>query len=216
MEVTIGLIGDLPCEDLFTHMLKLQHQGVKSFEVNVRSLNQELVLCTKSERLNLSSTPTFPVKLEHFFELIAQEPFEIILNVQEPNLEQRIQSEIERWELRKYIRYTGQVNPTYLSPWDRLNVYYNVENCLPNFYQLETVKKTHVDVIHYFTRLYKVSQLRMNIAAVTKELLEWVEEKELKLSVDGVATMKEAQALFEMGVHQVTMHNPSSIVTTNL
>lgn len=78
-------------------------------------------------------------------------------------------------------------------------------NCLPNYYQLPEIKRAHFDVIHYFLRKNKLTTLRLHEKGLTDDLLFWVEEQELTLSIYGVDSIEKAEELFQKGIFCVSI-----------
>lgn len=177
----------------------LADAGVKSIEMNITQIQGNLIVENQPDTEH-------PVSLKDVFCFIKREKLQLqlILNLLESNLENQVSSLVEEWDLRGQVKYTGRILPTGLSLWDRTNVFYNVENCLPTFYQFENIKKTHFDVIHYFLKKYKVKTFRIQKRGLTEELIAWAGEMGLALSVDGVETLREAKYYLDRGVDYVS------------
>ena len=191
----------------FTKLLQnLVETGVQSIEVDVAKVEDTLVVYLKAHCEMLDSEGRQCVPLRDLFKYIKKEgmTIQIILNLVEPNLESLVSTLVMEWELRKQVKYAGRIRPTTLSPWDRLNIFYNVENCLPTFYQFESIKKTHFDVIHYFLNKYKVKIFRIQKNGLTDEIIVWAREMNIALSVYGVETVEEAEMYQERGVEYVS------------
>lgn len=181
-------------------------QGVQSFELNIRKMNEEgILICSNTEYDNEYN------QLDDILKYVKQlnQNIQLILNLLEPNIEAQVKEKVEKWDLKKQVKYTGKVNPSYLTPWDRMAIYYNVENSLPNFYQLGVIKKSHFDVIHYFCRKHKVKTLRLHVEALTEDILCWAKEHDLMLSIVGIQTQECARKLLEQGINQVTTTDAS-------
>lgn len=192
--ITVNISEELSCEEALNRIMRGINEGIKSFELKVRAIDIEI--------LNQS---------EDFFEMIQRKKIEMIFNLQESNLEYLLQAIISERDLTRQVKYAGRVNPIYLSARERLNIYYNIENCLPNVYQFETIKKAHFDVIHYFSRKHKVKTLRIHVEALSEELLCWANDNELKLSVVGVDSYKQAEKLETLGIDQITTNDHQMI-----
>ena len=189
----------IPAQDSYEEIINLIMQkineGIQSFEVDVRE--------THIRHLS---------HFEEFLDLIEREFIEVIFNFESPNLEYLFFPLISDWDLKKQVKYTGKIHPAYLSVRERVSVYYNVENCLPNIYQFETIKRSHFDVIHYFSRKHKVKTLRVHIEALSEDFLCWAKENELKLSVVGAESYTQAKELKRLGVTQVTVNESSKLI----
>lgn len=199
--ITIRIPESVQSLQLFDLMKEYIQQGIRSFELNIRGLNgKDIFICSNPE----SSTEYN--QLDDILKDVKQlnKNIQLILNLLDPNIEVQVKARVEKWDLKKQVKYTGKVNPNYLTPWDRMAIYYNVENSLPNFYQLGVIKKAHFDVIHYFCRKYKVKTLRLNVEALSEDLLYWAKKHDLMLSVVGIKTQECAQELLNKGITQVT------------
>jgi len=197
--VTVKIPEEVPDVDLIDKIKQLANRGLKSVEFNVRSYNQnKLILCNN-------------LFLEDLFQFMRYEhlPIQIVLNLLEPYLEGRVRARIEKWDLKDKVKYTGNIMPDHFSLRERPHIYYNVSNCLPNFYQLATVKKAHFDVIHYFCRKYKIKAVRLNIEAWSEDFSCWTDDHDLKLSIYGVDSYEQAKELLNNGVSQVTTTDAS-------
>jgi len=185
--------------ELMDKIKQMVNQGLKSIEFNVRSYNPD--------KLRVGAN----LYLKDLFQFIRYEqlPIQIILNLREPDLENRVRAQIKQWDLKEWVKYTGNITPDDFSLRERPHIYYNVSNCLPNFYQLDTVKKAHFDVIHYFCRKYKVKILRLNIKAWSDDFSCWALEHDLKLSIYGVDSYTKAKELRNNGISQVTTTDTS-------
>lgn len=205
--VTVKIPEEIQGTQLFEKIHTLIQLGMNSFELNVRTFeSQKLIVSTDlglSDSLEEVSDPIFLKELFKYMSNAHGQP-EVVLNVQEPNLEGLIKAHVEEWGLKDQVKYTGQIAPSNFTPWDKPNIYYNVENCLPNFYQLEAVKKAHLDVIHYFCRKYKLKSLRIHGEAISEDILCWAKACDLRLSVCGVETIELAKELLAKGIDQVT------------
>jgi len=192
--VTVKIPEEVSAVDLMDKIKQLTSRGLKSIEFNVRPYRQnKLIICNN-------------VYLEDLFQFMRYEqlPTQIVLNLTEPHLEGHVRSQIEKWDLKGKVKYTGNLTPDFFSLRERPHIYYNVSNCLPNFYQLDTVKKAHFDVIHYFCRKYKVKVLRLNKEGWSEDFNCWADDHDLQLSIYGVDSYKQAKDLRSNGVSQVT------------
>lgn len=206
--ISINIPPNIRCENFLETMRELVDTGVKSIEFTVRSYGKkELLLCTNIIEKADGVQDYQVILLNDFIRFMLKEQLsvQIVLNFDESHLEIIAHSIVQNWEVFPRIRYAGQLEPTYFSLWDRLRVYYNVENCLPNYYQLEIIKKAHFDVVHYFLRKHRVKTLRVHARGVTDGIICWSDENDVKLSVYGVNTMEEAEKLREKGVNYITV-----------
>jgi hypothetical protein len=201
--VTVKIPEKIRGVQVFNKMQELIQAGCNSFEFNVRYFEQkQLIISTDVELVETQS----PVLLKDLFHYMCneQKKINVVLNLQGPNLEVPTKACVEEWALKNRVKYTGKINPKNFTPWDKLDVYYNVENCIPNFYQLKAIKKTHFDVLHYFCRKYKLKNLRIHEVAMSADILCWAKASGLNLSVCGTESFKDAEELAAKGVSQVT------------
>lgn len=183
----------------FDEMTTLVQNGVKSLEVKVSRFEDYQVIIG-SNRLD-------PIYLNDLFSYISRKQLaiQVVLNFMEPHLEALSFELVKKWQLNRQVQYTGRIAPTYFSPRDRQAVHYDVTNCLPNYYQLPEIKRAHFDVIHYFLRKNKLTTLRLHEKGLTDDLLFWVEEQELTLSIYGVDSIEKAEELFQKGIFCVSI-----------
>lgn len=158
-----------------------------------RALNNQLII---------SMNRLTPIYLKDVLSYIAQQKLEImlILNFTEPYLEGLAISMVRKWQLEKKVCYTGDMMPDYLTTRERKLIHYDVTNCLPNYYHLSTIKRSHFDVIHYFMRKNKVDTLRMHESGLTENILNWANELEIMLSIYGVSTAEQVKELLASGI----------------
>lgn len=219
MMITVKLSEKIQKKQLFEKIRELNQLGIDSFEFNVRTFEgRKLILAADLGRVDASESPSNRIFLKELFEYIKDLPkdLKIVLNLQVPNLENLVKVYVEEWDLNSQIKYTGQVEPTNLTPWDKADIYYNVENCLPNFYQLEAIKKTHFDVIYYFCRKYKVNNIRIHEKTMTPDIVRWANAYDLNLSIYGVETIELAEEFYSKGIAQVTTTDVESVSMNKL
>lgn len=197
---------DIPCNQIMDFIEQVIQQGGKSIEVDIHSFGKDrLVICTN---INVSGEFEYEEELVYLDTLFAyikkiQSKIELVLNLMEPYLENRVKVLIDKWGLKKQTVYCGKVNPDYLTPWDRPYIQYNIENCLPNVYELGHLKRSHFDVIHYFSNKYKVKTIRLHARGLTKDIISWANNSDLTLSVCGISSFEEALVLKKAGVDRV-------------
>lgn len=205
--LTIKILERMQKDQLFKRIQTFRQVGIRNFEFTVRMFGyQKLIITTEPTVLNHFEHLKELILLEDLLNYLKDEPkdLKIVLNLQDPNLEYRIKNSVEEWGLKEQIKYTGQIEPMNFTPWDSPNIYYNVENCLPNFYQFKEIKKTHFDVIHYFCRKYKMKNIRIHTKALSSDMLRWAKDSKLNLSVYGIETIQKAEELFDHGITQIT------------
>ena len=185
-------------DSFFDEMKTLILNGVESFEFKVsRSMENHL---------KISMNYLQPIYLNDVLGYIVRQQLsvQLVLNFMELHLEVFAISIVDKWGLEEKVRYAGNMMPTYLSLWNRRHVYYDVTNCLPNYYHLGEIKRAHFDVIHYFLRKNKVSILRLHESGVTDDIIYWMVENELTLSVYGVESHEMVDNLLKKGIDHIS------------
>lgn len=185
---------DLFFDEMKTHILN----GVESFEFQVsQSIDNQLKINTNYLQ---------PIYLNDVLGYIVRQQLsvQLVLDFTKPYLEVFAIPLVEKWGLEEKVRYAGNMAPSYLSLWNRRHVYYDVTNCLPNYYHLGEIKRAHFDVIHYFLRKNKVSILRVHESGVTDDIINWVAENELTLSVYGVESHEMVDNLLRKGIDHIS------------
>lgn len=205
--ISVKLTENVACSDfteLFDELIKSQIESVE-FDVQPNKQHDPVILCHEVSE-NGDSAPK-DVLLKDVFEFIQTEELqvELVLNLVESDLETKVNTLVKEYHLEKQVKYAGRIDPTHLSLWDRLSIYYDVENCLPTFYHFTEIKQHHVDVIHYFLGKYKIKTVRVRIDGVTDGFIHWAKENHIALSIYNVASMEEAEALRDMGVDYVSI-----------
>jgi len=201
--ITHRIPNDIPCHHILSFVKQLVQSGAESLEVDVFSFGENrLVVCTNINIRESFDSEEELVYLEDLFAWVRDWniPIQLILNLRNAFLEQRVKRMVDQWDLKKQVNYCGIVDPAALTPWDRPYIHYNIENCLPNVYRLGPIKRTHFDVLHYFCTKYRVTTVRLHRSLFTQEILEWTEALDLKLSIYGIKKTKEAKQLREAGV----------------
>lgn len=195
--LSITIPETIQCDSLFDEMKTLIRDGVESFELNVsRSINNHL---------KISMNQLEPIYLNDVLSFIMRQQLtvQLVLNFLEPHLEAFAIPLVEKWSLEAQVCYAGKMVPTYLSARERQFVHYDVTNCLPNYYHLGDIKRAHFDVIHYFLRKNKVTNLRLHKSGLTEDVICWATENELSLSVYGVESYEQAEELLKKGVDYI-------------
>lgn len=215
--MTTKIPNDLPCAQIMTFIEQVIQNGAKSIQVDIHSFGEHrLIICTNINLFKNLKPEEELIYLETLFTYLTMNhlDIELILNLREPHLENRVKVLIDKWGLKKQVYYCGKVNPGYLTPWDRPYILYNIENCLPNVYTLGDLKRAHFDVIHYFCNKYKVKTIRLHAKSIVEDIICWANDVDLKLAVYGVDSFEEAQGLKEAGIDRVTVSD--SMVTDAL
>lgn len=182
--------------------------NIRSIEMNVqKNKNHELIVLYEQASAPSSEQSKQEVLLEGLFQHVKDEnlSIEMILNLVEPDLEHQVNDLAKAYHLNKQVKYAGKINPTSLSLWDRLKILYDVENCLPTIYHFNPIKDHHFDVIEYFKKKYQVPTIRFHLKGLSKEVLNWAQEKEIRLSIYGVTKEAEVEELFRLGVKEVSV-----------
>lgn len=205
--LTIKIPKTVLNHQMFAYINQVIQLGIESIELDVQTFGQDdLVLCSHSKEAQVSSEEDF-IRLNDVFAYLtkAKADIRIILNLKEQFLENRVKTLVDKWHLKKQVFYSGILKPIHFTPWDKPYIIYNIENCLPNVYQLDTLKRTHFDVIYYFCNKYKVDTIRLHINAFTEEMITWAEKLHLKLSIYGISSFEKAKELIRDGVEYVSM-----------
>lgn len=206
--ITTKIPNDISCSQIKNFVEQVIHYGARSIELEVQSFGKsQLIVRTGNNVLTELKREEDPIYLEKLFVYIKEKNLnvELILNLIEPFLENRVKVLIDKWGLKKQVLYSGKTNPDYLTPWDRPYILYNIENCLPNVYTLGDLKRAHFDVVHYFCNKYKVKTIHLHVKALVEDMICWASALDLQLSIFGVESFGEAQRLEEMGIDRVTV-----------
>lgn len=206
--ITTKIPINIPCSQVMNFIEQLIRYGAQSFELEIQSFGKnQLIIHTNDNVLEEYKQEEAPINLEILFAYVKENhsDIELVLNLIEPYLENRVKVLIDKWGLKKQVYYCGQVNPDYLTPWDRPYILYNIENCLPNVYALGDLKRAHFDVINYFCNKYKVKTIRLHARGLTADIICWASGLNLQLSIFGIESFEEAQRLEEAGVDRVTV-----------
>lgn len=144
--------------------------------------------------------------LDTAFKYIAKRSSKIKINcdLKEKGLEAEVQWTAEKREVFDQVIFSGTVEPSHLSMWDRDKIFYNIENCLPNIYTVKELKKAHFDVLHYFCRKYKLHTLNLYYGYCSKEWIELCHQNNLQLSVWTVDNLEMIQAFAQQDLYNVT------------
>lgn len=205
--LTIRIPKNVMYSQVLEYINHKYNQGVMSIELDVYTYNEDhLVVCSNFKENQASLSDDNLLHLHQVFAHLINEKLaiQIILNLKEPYLENRVKTIVDKWGLKKQVLYSGNLNPIFFTPWDKPYIIYNIENCLPNVYRLEKLKRPHFDVIHYFCNKYKIKTIRVHIETLTEEIITWSKVLNLKLSVYGIQSLDKANALLEAGVEYVT------------
>lgn len=204
--LTTRIPKGVSCHQVLDYIDHLSQLDIIGIELDIQTYGgDELVVCSHFEEARVAHLEEETLHLSTVFAHFINEKstMQIILNLKEPYLENRAKTLVEKWGLKKQVLYSGNLKPALFTPWDKPYVIYNIENCLPNVYKLETLKRAHFDVIHYFCNKYKIQTIRVHIKALTEEIFTWSDALNLKLSVYGIQSMEKAKGLLEAGVEYV-------------
>jgi len=213
--ITVHILEDFTNDRGLDTIESLILKGWRSIEVDVMADTNDDLILSLNENQSLEDEKT--ISLKELFKRIdkLKADVQIILNFKEPNLESRAHFLVEEWDLKEQVKYSGVMMPGHLSAWTRLNVIYNVENCLPNIYQLSQLKKAHLDVINYFCKKFQIKMIRIRAFLLTSEVIEWCNELGLRLSVSGVDNLTEANKLEAAGVDQISLASVNNLMKVN-
>lgn len=187
---------------------------VKFIEVDVRrAANGKLYLSHDPIRAN--ETIDCLLAVEAMFRYIHKKSSSITVNcdLKEAGLEAEVQWIAEKWELFEQVVFSGTIDPAHLSIWDREKIFYNIENCLPNIYTVNQLKKAHFDVVNYFCRKYNVHTLNLYYGLCSKEWIELCHANELNLSVWTVDNLEMIDTFQNQDVYNVTTRRAIEYLT---
>lgn len=215
--ITRRVPDEIPCQLFNDYIERTIHSEMESIEIDVYSFGSDrLVSCTNIRVFEEFEVEDEIIDLENLLKYMYREnpELEIVLNLKEAYLETRAKTLVEKLELKRNIRYCGKVKPGHLTPWDRRAIQYNVENALPNVYQLEYIKRTHFDVIHYFCTKHKVKTIRIRANYCSEDVMNWAESADLQIVVCGVEDQEQAQFFLDAGVERVVITDSKQAIGT--
>lgn len=178
---------------------------VEFIEVDIRRApNGKLYL--SHNPITTNETVDCLLDIEAMFRYIHQKSSSLTVNcdLKEAGLEAEVQWIAEKWELFEQVVFSGTINPTHLSIWDREKILYNIENCLPNIYTVNQLKKAHFDVVNYFCRKYSVHTLNLYYGLCSKEWIELCHANHLNLSVWTVDNLEMIDTFQNQDIYNVT------------
>lgn len=187
---------------------------VESIEVDIhRAPNGKLYL--SHDPIKTHETIDCLLELEALFRYIYKKSSTVTVNcdLKESGLEAEVQWTAEKWELFDQVVFSGVVDPVHLSIWDREKIFYNIENCLPNIYTVNQLKKAHFDVVNYFCRKYSVHTLNLYYGLCSKEWIELCHANHLNLSVWMVDNLEMIETFKQQEIYNVTTRRAIEYLT---
>lgn len=162
-----------------------------------------LYIAEKSSLFDLN--PDNCVSFEEFSQYVSTHKSYLYIQciLMEPALEMEITEIALRHEILDLIHYSGDVNPVYISKWNRDKIIFSIETALPRIYKLDSIKRAHLDVIHYFCRKYSIKTILIKSEYCTEEIMDWCEESDLDLSILDVANSSDINCYRDMGIESV-------------
>lgn len=184
---------------------KMIENNIEFIEVDVRRAPNG-ILYLSHDLIDTDEIVGCLLEVDDMFHYISKKASSVIVNcdLKEPGLEAEVQWIAEKWELFDQVIFSGTINPVHLSIWDRGKIFYNIENCLPNIYKINQLKKIHFDVVNYFCKKYSVRILNLYFGVCSKEWIELCNENNLKLSVWTVDSLEMIDDFQRKDVYNVT------------
>ncbi|MFC6463614.1 glycerophosphodiester phosphodiesterase [Marinilactibacillus sp. GCM10026970] len=184
---------------------KMIDYNVDCLEIDVRRAQNGQLYLSHDAISSMDSTNCL-LELDAAFKHISKRSSKILINcdLKEKGLEAEVQWTAEKRNLFDQVLFSGTVEPSHLSIWDRDKILYNIENCLPNIYKIQELKKAHFDVLHYFCKKYKLHTLNLYYGFCTKEWIELCHQNNIQLSVWTVDNLEMIQAFEQQELYNVT------------
>lgn len=197
--------SDNTLENSLSFVEKMLERNIQSIEVDVRR-SKKGQLYLSHDRVDSWRDAKNIFMLEELFQYLAdrQRQTRINCDLKEPGLEAEVKWTAKKWEVYDQVVFSGDVNPAHLETWDRQKIYFNIENCLPNIYKVDSLKKSHFDVLMYFCKKYGLKTINLQYAFCSDEWIEWCFEEDIQLSVWTVNNFEEIEQFNQKGIYNVT------------
>lgn len=183
---------------------KITTEDIEEVEITLRynSSHQVMIETNISDSIGALSFREFCETLK-----VSRRPLEVLCFLKEHRMENDVKNIAESQEVYHQIYFTGKLNPTFISPWEREKVVYNIENILPNLKATAQLKKAHFDVVHYFCQKLLVKELCVTKYRLSEVFISLCLQNNITLSVRGDYTLEEVDQLLEMGIYRVISTN---------
>lgn len=178
-----------------------------ALEVDVRNgENGELII-------SHDQTEKEAVTLKEVFNAVKKVPcIRINCDLKEGGLEQKVLQLTEECELpAERILFSGSVTKEDLElagDWKCIEVYWNVEECIPDIYDNEqNVSKETADILIRECRKYGISVINMNEKFMSTSFIKQIVKNDLKISAWTVNDLERMKELLDLGVYNITTRN---------
>jgi len=206
MQLTVQTGRSAMAEDGGTFFNMCLKNNINHIEIYLRKSPENILYLAQGAFLSSIKEMEKKITFKEICRIISNNEVLITLHcyLLEPNLELLIKKEIEEWDIVEQIMFTGAVDPSLISKWDRNKIIYNVENCLPKIYSIGEIKKTHFDVVNYFCKKYRIETVQIRADYFKEEMKAWCDEEQLSISVWKPKHFEEIQKFEELDVDNVS------------
>jgi len=180
--------------------------NINHIEIYLRKSPENILYLAQGAFLSSSKEMEKKISFKEVCTFISNNEFFITIHcyLLEPNLELLVKEVAEDWGIFEQIIFTGEVQPSFVSKWDRDKIIYNIENCLPRIYAIDEIKKTHFDVINYLCKKYRIEMIQIRADFFKEEIKEWCDENHLAISVWKPQHFEKVKQCEELDVENVS------------
>lgn len=176
---------------------------VDCIEIDVRYNNEGLYLSHDAAKEN-----DRPLLLDKVFETIKPlyNNLKINCDLKESNLERRVFNLAKDFQIQDKILLSGSVNLENLTVSEiQDKVFYNIENIVPAFYDLEQGKRESQIEKYIYQETYKdVGVININYLYCTKYFIDMMNKINKKISVWTINELNDIDRFLEEGIYNVT------------
>lgn len=179
---------------------------IHHIEIYLKKTSENNLYLTPEAFLSSSNKGKKRITFDDVCSFISKKEEEMIVHcyLLEPNLELLVKEIAEKWDVFEQIMFTGKINPTFVSKWDRDKIIFNIENCLPRIYSVDEIKETHFDVVSYFCKKYRIQKIQIRAEYFKEIMKEWCDKNQLDLSVWKPKSFKTMELCKDLNVDNVS------------